>query len=168
MKLYLVIITTIIALFSTACSSEDSPAVTPWPVCESVAMEGSLADKAAEYDRIAKDWHLSGDGLLRNVYLTEDLSAVELHQHVENTILWSGMYLGSQALRYAVTGNAEAVANATVVVKALRQLTEVTGSKGLYGRSMVKPGVDYNFDGKDNPGWTASPTEGYEGWYFSQ
>ena len=146
--------------------SDETPAAPAWPTCESVTMDGSLADKAAEYDRIAREWHLAGDGLLRNVYLTEDLDAVAQYQHVENTILWSGMYLASQAFRFAVTGDAEAVDNAKTVIKALRQLTEVTGSRGLYGRSMAKPGVIYNFDGTGTTSWTVSTAAGYEGWSF--
>ena len=156
------------AWIAAGCGGDETPVVTPtpWPTCDSVTMEGTLADKAAEFDRIAKDWHLTGDGLLRSVYLTEDLGAVAKYEHAENTILWSGMYLASQAFRYAVTGDAGAVDNAKTVIKALRQLTEVTGSRGLYGRSMAKPGVTYNYDGVGTTSWTVSTATGYEGWSF--
>ncbi|RLB58058.1 MAG: hypothetical protein DRI34_06050 [Deltaproteobacteria bacterium] len=136
----------------------------PWPSCPEYT--GSLADKARQFDQLAADRHLSGDGLLRNLRLTEDLQAVEAFEHAENTILWSGIYLAAQALRYAVSGDEQAQQNARVVVDALRQLTEVTGTKGLYGRSFARPGINYDYDGSGTPWWTASPAPDYQGWWF--
>jgi len=138
----------------------------PWPHCDRIENDLSLAQKAAEFDRVARERHLAGDGLLRNLYLKEDLDSVELWYHVENTILWSGMYLASQSFRYAVTGEQEAVENARRVVAALHQLTQVTGSSGLYGRSMFNPAVSYNPVPEDSPGWSDSPASGFEGWRF--
>lgn len=137
-----------------------------WPACEEIATDVSLADKAAYFDQVAREQHLAGDGLLRNITLSEDLQSVENWHHVENTILWSGMYLASQALRYAVSGAPAAQQNARTVVAALRQLTDVTGVEGLYGRSFAEPGVPYNYDGSGTPSWTASPAAGYEGWWY--
>jgi len=137
-----------------------------WPDCPEITGGVSLADKAAAFDRIAREVHLAGDGLLRNIYLTEDLQGVEMWQHVENTILWSGIYLASQAFRYVATGEAEAQENARRVADALHKLTLVTGSRGLYGRSMSDPSVTYNPVAADNPGWTDSPAPGFEGWRF--
>jgi len=137
-----------------------------WPSCEEVEAEPSLAEKAAYFDQVAREQHLSGDGLLRNLTLTEDLQSIEKYHHVENTILWSGIYLGSQALRYAVTGDSRTLENAETVVAALRQLTNVTGVRGLYGRSFARPGVKYNYDGSGTVSWTDSTAAGYEGWSF--
>jgi hypothetical protein len=137
-----------------------------WPECPQIQNEQSLAEKAAYFDQVVRDQHLTGDGLLRNITLTEDLASVETWHHVENVILWSGMYLASQAFRYSVTGQAEAQENAKIVVAALRELTDVTGVKGLYGRSFSKPGVAYNYDGSGTTSWTESPSQNHQGWWY--
>jgi hypothetical protein len=157
--------------FLSACSGkqdqgQDAGPTYDWPTCEHIQSGLKLADKAAEFDRLARERHIAGDGLLRNISLTQDLQGIESWHHVENTILWSGMYLASQAFRYRVTGESEAQENAKIVVAALRQLTDVTGVSGLYGRSFDRPDVEYNFDGRGTIGWTESPVAGYEGWAY--
>lgn len=141
-------------------------AVVKWPTCGLTAGANVLAGKATYFDQVAVERHLAGDGLLRNLYLNEDLETVQKWFHVENVILWSGMYLASQAFRYKVTGDQAAQDNAKVVTAALHELTNVTGVSGLYGRSMYKPGVSYNIVPADSPSWTDSTAPGYEGWRF--
>ena len=134
-----------------------------WPRCEGQHAQ-SLSAMAAEFDRVASQEHLAGDGLLRNIELTEDLSAVARWKQHPNVVLWSGIYLASQALRWTVTGDGEALTNARTVVAGLRRLTEVTGIPGLYGRTLAQPGVPYDYDGEGQPHWIASTAPGYEGW----
>ena len=138
-----------------------------WPSCESIQIDSTLAELAAEFDRVARAQHIAGDGLLRNIRLTEDLSAVEHWKHHPNVILWTGMYLASQALRYAVTGEAEALENAKTVVAALKHSTRVTGISGLYCRSMYQPGVAYDYTGEGSEVWIDSTAPGYEGWRWN-
>ena len=146
---------------------EELPPPFDWPTCERLTSEPSLADKAAHFDRVAREQHIAGDGLLRSIYLAEDMETIEYWRHEENTILWSGMYLASQALRHKVTGDPEALENARVVVAALHKLTLVTGVSGLYARSMHDPLVSYSYTaGPDNVGWTDSPAPGFEGWRY--
>jgi len=147
-----------------AGDDDDAP---PWPTCPRVSSGKSLAEKADYFDRVARERHLIADGLLRTVYLDPDLETVRFSYHVPNTILWSGMYLASQALRYTVTGETQAVENARIVVEALGHLTGVTGVSGLYGRSMSAPGVAYNTTGEGQPGWVESTAPGYEGWRYN-
>ncbi|HUU01495.1 MAG TPA: hypothetical protein VM425_08660 [Myxococcota bacterium] len=137
-----------------------------WPACDEISATVSLAAKAAYFDKVSRERHLAGDGLLRNINLSENLESVENWHHVENTILWSGMYIASQAFRYAVTRESVAQENAKTVVAALRQLTDVTGVRGLYGRSFAKPGVSYNYDGSGTTSWTASPDANHIGWWY--
>ena len=152
----------------TAGDDDDDNGPWVWPDCPEVAgTQMTLAEKAAEFDRLSREWHIAGDGLLRPVTLTEDLSQVATYNHTPNTILWSGMYLASQAFRYAVTGEQEAVENARVIVAAMRHLTDVTGVSGLYGRSMVMPGVAYNYYGEGHASWIDSTAPGYEGWRYN-
>jgi len=144
----------------------DGGPIYDWPTCESIDSETTLAQKAAYFDSLARDQHLAGDGLLRCVNLTEDLQSIDNWMHAENTILWSGMYLAAQALRYRVTGESQAQENAKTVVASLRQLTEVTGVSGLYGRSFARPGIPYNYDGSGTVSWTESPVTEYQGWSY--
>jgi hypothetical protein len=148
------------------CSSEGQPAPRPWPTCTRLTSPPTLAERAARFDRVAREQHLAGDGLMRSVYLSEDLTQVDHWLHVENNILWSGMYLASQAFRYAVTGEAEAVENARTVLAGLLDLTRVTGVRGLYGRALARPDVPYDHDGHASPSWTESPVAEYAGWWY--
>ncbi|NOZ87460.1 MAG: hypothetical protein GXP49_14550 [Deltaproteobacteria bacterium] len=138
-----------------------------WPTCEQVETQSSLFDMAAEFDRVAAGRHLAPDGLLRNVYLTQDLKAVEHWKQHPNVVLWTGMYLASQAFRYAVTGDKQAQENAKKVVSGLEDATRVTGIEGLYCRSFSKPGVNYDYDGKGADHWVESTAPGYEGWRWN-
>jgi len=52
------------------------------------------------------------------------------------------------------------------VLAGLKDLTGVTGVRGLYGRSLSDPAVAYNPVAADDPGWTASPAPNYAGWRF--
>lgn len=135
-----------------------------WPRCDHIEPPDTLRAMAAEFDRVAREQHLAGDGLLRNLRLTEDLSAIEHWKQHPNVVLWSGMYLASQALRWQVTGDGEALENARTVVAGLRHLTEVTGIAGLYGRTLAAPGVAYDSVGEGAEHWIDSSAPGYEGW----
>ncbi len=138
----------------------------PWPGCDAIQSTKTLEEKARYFDQVARDRHIADDGLFRNLELDENLENVERWYHTENTILWSGIYLASQALRYAVTRDPETVENAKRILLGLLDLTRVTGVSGLYGRCLAKPGVPYPPVAEDHPGWTDSPAEGYEGWRF--
>jgi len=139
-----------------------------WPGCERIQTGRTLAEQAEYFDRVAREQHLADDDTLRNLYLTEDLQQIQHWFQHPNVILWSGMYLASQALRYRVTGDEEAQDNARRVVAGLRDLTRVTGVEGLYGRTMVRPGVSYDYDGSGNPEiWPESTAAGYEGWRYN-
>jgi hypothetical protein len=147
---------------------EDDIIAYNWPGCSGPEANTTvtLAEKADYFDLVARQQHIAGDGLMRNLYLTDDLQHIDHWIHVENVILWSGIYIASQAFRYAVTESPEALENTKIVVEALGKLTEVTGVSGLYGRSMDDPLKRYNELPSDHPGWTDSPVAGYEGWRY--
>ena len=129
----------------------------PWPGCDSVASAKTLEEKARYFDLVARDRHIADDGLFRNLELDENLENVERWYHTENTILWSGIYLASQALRYAVTRDPETVENAKRILLGLLDLTRVTGVSGLYGRCLAKPGVPYPPVAEDHSGLDGQP-----------
>ena len=149
-----------------AADLDAAPEPWPWPTCERLrAGSLRLVDKAAWLDALVPAQHL-GDGLLRTIRQRPDGDTMD---HQPSTGLWTGMYLASQAFRYAVTGDPEAQDNAAVAVAALHDLAAVTGVPGLYGRAYQRPeaAYAYTFDGSTSPSWEASPTPGYEGWWYS-
>jgi hypothetical protein len=156
-----------VVLFCGCSEDSDNGPKFDWPECDHVQTGLTLAEMAEEYDRVARENHIADDDTFRNLYLTEDLQQVEYWYQHPNVILWSGIYLASQALRFRVTGDQEAQDNARRVVAGLRDLTRVTGVEGLYGRTMTKPGVSYDYDGSGNPEyWPDSTAAGYEGWRY--
>ncbi len=128
------------------------------------AAPGTLSAKTATLDQLVRDRHLD-DGLLRSLQVDDDGEVVARH-HLESTGLWTAMYLASQAFRYAVTGEEEAVENARIAVAGLSDLTGVTGIPGLYGRAYARPDVAYTRDVVGASGWVESPAPDYEGWWY--
>ena len=146
--------------------AKETQAPWSWPVCEKWS-EGtiSLAEKTASLDALVRKQHLD-DGLIRTLRLDSD-GTVKSRDHQPSTGLWTAMYLASQSLRYAVTGEAEAVENAAIAVQGLRDLTRVTGRPGLYGRAYQRPDFTYTWDVAGSASWVESPTPWYEGWWFN-
>jgi len=146
---------------------QESPLVYNWPKCAQLQTNKTLAEKAAYFDKVAKERHIAPDGLIRNIYLNDDLESVKHYYHVPSTMLWTGMYLASQAFRYAVTKDETILDTARLLLEGLHQNMKVTGHKGLYGRSHSRPDVTYGNDTTNNWDWADSPAEGYEGWRFN-
>ena len=139
----------------------------PWSTCPQWAGEETLAEKAAYLDALLPEQHLV-DGLLRTVILDEEgAGGVAQLLNLPSTGLWTAIYLASQSLRYAVTGDPLAQANAAAAAEGLHHLTAVTGVPGLYGRSYTRPGYTYAGDVTTSPAWHASDAKDYEGWYFN-
>ena len=140
----------------------------PWSTCPEYETNGpSLAEKTAFLDNLVLKQHLlPTDGLLRTVTLDENGDFAAFH-HLPSTGLWTAIYLASQSLRYAVTGNPEAQANAAIAVEGLHHLTAVTGVPGLYGRGYRRPDVVYSGEVAGSSSWTESTVPGYEGWWFN-
>ena len=148
-------------------TAEVGPAVHPWPTCPEWAAGGpTLAEKTAFLDELVVKQHLV-DELLRTVTVDPETGEVTAAHHLPSTGLWTAIYLASQSLRYAVTGEEQAQENAGVAVKGLHHLTKVTGRPGLYGRCYHRPEQDYSYSVDGSPAWTASPVPEYEGWWFN-
>jgi len=137
-----------------------------WPTCPEWATENQpLHEKTTFLDQLVRDQHLD-DRLIRTLRL-DDEGNVLSRDHQPSTGLWTAIYLASQAMRYAVTGDPDAVENARVAVKGLHDLTAVTGRPGLYGRAYQRPDFTYTHDAAGAQSWVASPAVGYEGWWFN-
>lgn len=136
-----------------------------WPTCPTGNPGPSLAAKAAYLDQLMVTQHLA-DGLLRTVTLDDDGQVTARH-HLPSSGLWTAMYLASQSVRYAVTGDPVAQQNAGLAARGLHDLTAVTGIPGLYGRAYARPDFEYAYDVTESPAWVASDAPGYQGWYWN-
>jgi hypothetical protein len=97
----------------------------------------SLEEKAGYFDERIEQRHVrhglvAGSRLLR----AGDLSSNEKVTN-DNDGLWTAIYLGAQAYRYAINHVADARAKARRALQALIRLEEITGVPGLPARSFV-------------------------------
>jgi hypothetical protein len=124
---------------------------------EPLATAESLAEKAAGYEDLAKRLHVHPDlGWMLGVTLPCDGSDctqpgvaeadatwqdVEAWRSGENDGLWSALYLTAEAYRYAVTGDADALAMLELLLEGQRKRMAITGVSGLYTRQLIPPGI---------------------------
>ncbi|MBW2454097.1 MAG: hypothetical protein JRI68_06290 [Deltaproteobacteria bacterium] len=145
---------------------EDEQCVDPWRhgspsfgQCDGdpAATAESLADKAQGYDDIAQRLHVHPElpwmmGVTLpcetpecTAPLVPEASAtwqdVEAWHTGENDGLWSALYLTSQAYRYAVTQDAEALAMIKLLLEGQRMRMAITGVPGIYTRQLIPPNM---------------------------
>lgn len=135
---------------------------------EPLAAPGSLAEKMTYYEGIARRVHVRAPlRWMLGVTLAcreracgptetppcEDCSLPVVDQEQataddvltwhtgENDGLWSSLYLTSQAYRYAVTGDGEALGMIVTLLEGERDRMAITGVRGLFTRQLIPPGV---------------------------
>ncbi|MBI5524902.1 MAG: hypothetical protein HY897_01065 [Deltaproteobacteria bacterium] len=97
----------------------------------------TLADKAAHYDALNHERHVRlGYTTGNHLPVAGDTSAWT-NGDDDNDGQWTGMYLGSQAFRYAVTQDPLALEYARTAMEAMLKLESVTGAPGFFARSIV-------------------------------
>lgn len=123
-----------------------------WSTCpdEPRATPESLAEKAAAYDARAYELHARGPVMkwMLDVALnggvdptTATASDVAAWRSGENDGLWTGLYLASQAYRYAATGDGVALGMVGWILAGEEQRMAITGVPGLFTRQLIPPGV---------------------------
>ncbi len=112
--------------------------------CGAVCIETltmTLAQKAKHYSDLTEKYNIRDIGFVTNRDLDNiyDFSTggVEIS---DNDGLWTGSYLISQAYRYAVTGEQEALDISRRSMKALLLLMKITGIPGFTARAIRRPG----------------------------
>ena len=100
----------------------------------------TLARKAEIFEERIRKRH-DRYGLVASSILREpgDLASNQLNP-TDNDGLWTAMYAAAECFRYAITGSAEALANARKSTEAVLFLEAVTGVPGLPARSYIKKG----------------------------
>jgi hypothetical protein len=96
---------------------------------------GPLRAKAEVYDLWHRTWHqpdYGGNAHAR--FVDETYSAVTGYEGIGDSCIWTGTYLGGQAMRYRVTGDPAALDNVRRMVRALDGFLHVTGTPGFIAR----------------------------------
>lgn len=103
--------------------------------------EVTLAAKAAHYQRNIRKYHVRY-GFISATSFKElgDITTMQVYDH-DNDGLWTSFYLGSQAFRYAVTGEAKAKRYAWESFEAFERLLTVNPLKGFPSRTFERRGV---------------------------
>ncbi len=159
------------------------PAHAP-PVKGSPGESGPLRQKADAYDQWNALYHHPYHGGQLAVFFQDD-SRTKLagYSGAGDSCIWTGIYLGSQALRYGATGDPEAKKNILLNVAALDGYLHVTNTTGFIARywgmqkSLMyqgdewcrnKPDCHKVSAGKYNGSyWVGETTKDqYTGWFF--
>lgn len=93
------------------------------------AYSPTLAEKAEAFDQNAMSKHLNELGLLVDARLTVD-GQVQEYVPGESSVLDTGMYISSQAMRFLVTKDSKALKNIRRAVKGLALAIEVSAATG--------------------------------------
>jgi hypothetical protein len=113
--------------------------------------EMTLEQKAGYFERRIQERH-SHEGFVRSSDSQGRLAPLD------NDGLWTAIYIGAEAFRYAVTHSLEAHERAWASMDAVIRLEEVTGIPGFPARAMVRMG-EYRDQAKE---WRPSPDGKFE------
>lgn len=116
----------------------------------------SMAEKARVYQQRLEAWHQMPDGTLRYRF-HHSQARDDVGNHADGSY-FLGIYLASQALRYAATGDLEAREQLLRALEAARLYTEVSGVRGLLARyvSLTPP--------RGDPDWRVSTSRPGYAW----
>lgn len=104
----------------------------------------SLAQKAAEFERIIDLRHRRGDFVVRSHFENDEDFENFTVPNTDNDGLYTAMYGASQAFRYGVSKDPEAKERAKRVFRALELLEAVTPISGFPARSIMPADADPN------------------------
>ncbi|QEC52769.1 hypothetical protein [Anseongella ginsenosidimutans] len=132
--------------------------LTPTGLNEIRFITQTLAEKAAFFQHKIRQRHIRY-GLIANLNLRipGDKTTSEMVD-TDNDGLWSAFYLGSQAFRYAVTGEAKAKRYAWEAFEAYERLLSVNQLKGFPSRTFERKGFRHS----DPERWRDSPDPEWE------
>ena len=134
-----------------------------------------LHRKAMNHQAWLENWH-TGDiglekrglgGLNAQVRFTDDTYSqiAELHA-LGDSMIWTGMYLGSQALRFAVTRDPEARQEVIRLVEYMHNNMKITQTPGYIARYADLDEAPFNHNYPDDHAWKVRGTGEWEGYYW--
>lgn len=95
-----------------------------------------LSIKARGFEANTKEFHLNEFGMISLATLDGQGRFISYVPEGDSA-LWTGMYVGSQAMRYLATKEKEALANVRKSVKGLLTLIDVTGNPQEFARTLA-------------------------------
>lgn len=118
--------------------------------------EMTLHDKADFFQKQVRSRHIRHGFNATLAYLEDgDLSTGSMEDS-DNDGLWTTMYMGAEAFRYAVTGSEDALQNLRESMEAMERLYTINGVKGFPSRSFERRGYKYHDEPwrrADHPEW---------------
>jgi hypothetical protein len=107
----------------------------------------TLAEKAEHYERLVRERHVRPPGLVEQCVLKKpgDLSS-HAPTDTDNDGLFTGLYVGAESFRYAVTGDPEAAKHARESYWAMEFLQTVTRTPGFVARTVIPSDWDHMAD----------------------
>lgn len=100
------------------------------------AYSPSLEEKAKSYDSNTRDFHINEAGIV-SYAIVDDGGRLVGHAPDGDASLWTGMYLGSQAMRYIKTKNPVALENVKKSLRGLMTLMEITEDPQEFARTLA-------------------------------
>ena len=132
------------------------------------AFDPYLHGKAQDYQDWLMQWH-SGSlgGLMAEVEFTDDTFTELNYTHDQgDSMIWTGMYLAVQAIRYRITGDEEAREEIIRIVDYMDMAMDITGTPGYLPRYAGIDEFPFNAEyGPENPR-TRYGEGDWEGYYW--
>lgn len=97
----------------------------------------SLKEKMDYFEEDMQSFHLNEYGLFSQAKFSKE-GEFEKYVLDGDAALWTGMYLGAQAMKYKVTHDETALANVKKAVTGLMLLMDITGDPKEFARTVVK------------------------------
>ncbi len=104
--------------------------------------EMSLSEKAAYFEDHIRKYNVREGYILGRVHIENGDLTTGSVSITDNDGLWTSKYVVSQCLRYAVTGEEQALLNARESQRAMLKLEKLTGIPGFTARAYRRPGDD--------------------------
>ena len=92
---------------------------------------GEFEREAAEIHAVLRARHLPFGTILDPIFSAPDSDTIVAYTRSGDSAIWTGHYLATEALRYAVTRATDAFENAAAAAGAIHELVEVTGTNLL-------------------------------------
>ncbi len=124
----------------------------------------SLSSKAEFFEERTRREHRPWFGLIVSRDLDESGHLMR-YSSLGDAAIWTGTYIASQAMRYAVTREPEALQAMEESLWGFNALHEATGIPGLIARVLVPRDYAEANDLVNHPEWHAGQGK-YEGWYW--
>ena len=128
----------------------------------------TLSAKADAFQIFAEEWHGTGLGALTGgvAFTDETRQEIACIHHQGDSTIWTGMYLGAEALRYMVTRDAGARAEVMRVAKYLHDAMDITDTPGYVARYAGPDESPWNCNYDDSAGWKVHGVGEWDGFFW--